>query len=212
MLQRIALLAIAAALSVMLAAGIFGVPVANSLSSSGFQDPSSESARATQLLTDKFGQGDLQMLITVTAPDSATGPAARTVGLSIVDQLRRAPNVAGVRSAWSASPAAAKDLVSKDGRTGLIVAGLSGGESVAQKFRPDGLRRGGARSPGRGDWRDRPVPRIAADDDRILGFRDARCPGREVMAAVQTAMIADLPYPRLRDAVLAHPTMGRGTG
>jgi RND superfamily putative drug exporter len=79
-LQRIALLAIAAprrviavTLLVMLAAGIFGVPVAKSLSSSGFQDPTSESARATQLLTDKFHQGDLQMLITVTAPDSANG-------------------------------------------------------------------------------------------------------------------------------------------
>ncbi len=89
MLQRIALLAIASprrviavAVLVMLAAGIFGVPVAKSLSSSGFQDPTSESARATQLLTDKFHQGDMQMLITVTAPDSATGPAARAVGLS----------------------------------------------------------------------------------------------------------------------------------
>jgi hypothetical protein len=28
----------------------------------------------------------------------------------------------------------------------------------------------------------------------------------EVMAAVQTAMLADLPYSRLADAVLAHPT------
>ena len=139
MLRRIALLAIAAprwvvaaAVLVTLAAGIFGVPVANSLSSSGFQDPASESARATQLLTDKFHQGDLQMLITVTASDSANSTAARAAGLSIVDELRRAPNVAGVRSAWTASPAEAKDLVSKDGRTGLIVAGLSGGESVAQ--------------------------------------------------------------------------------
>jgi uncharacterized membrane protein YdfJ with MMPL/SSD domain len=138
-LQRIARLAIAAprwviavALLVMLAAGIFGVPVANSLSSSGFQDPTSESARATQLLTDKFHQGDMQMLITVAAPDSATGPAARAVGLGIVDQLRQAPNVAGVTSAWTAPPAEAKDLVSRDGKVGLIVAGISGGESVAQ--------------------------------------------------------------------------------
>ena len=53
---------------------------------------------------------------------------------------------------------------------------------------------------------------IAADDDRILGFAMLGAQVGEVMAAVQTAMIADLPYPRLRDAVLAHPTMGRGTG
>jgi hypothetical protein len=30
------------------------------------------------------------------------------------------------------------------------------------------------------------------------------------MAVVQTAMLADLPYPRLRDAILAHPTMAEG--
>ena len=139
MLQRIALLAIAAprrviavAVLVMVAAGIFGVPVAKSLSSSGFQDPTSESARAAQLLIDKFHQGDMQMLISVTAPDSATGPAARAVGLGIVDQLKRSPNVAAVTSAWTAPPAAAKRLVSQDGKTALVVAGISGGESVAQ--------------------------------------------------------------------------------
>jgi RND superfamily putative drug exporter len=138
-LQRIALLAIAAprwvigvALLVMLAAGIFGVPVAKSLSSSGFQDPTSESASATQLLTDKFHQGDMQMLISITAPDNATGPAARAVGLGIVDQLKRSPNVAEVTSAWTTPPAAVKRLISKDGKTALVVAGISGGESVAQ--------------------------------------------------------------------------------
>jgi RND superfamily putative drug exporter len=138
-LQRIALLAftaprrvIAVILMVMLAAGIFGVPVAKSLSSSGFQDPTSESARATQLLTDKFHQGDMQMLITVTAPDNANGLSARAVGLAIVDQLERSPNVTAVTSAWSAPPAAAKRLVSTDGKAGLVVAGIGGGESVAQ--------------------------------------------------------------------------------
>ena len=75
MLQRIALLAIAAprriiavAVLTMVGAAIFGIPVAKSLSAGGFQDPTSESARATQLLTDKFGQGDMQLVIMVTAP------------------------------------------------------------------------------------------------------------------------------------------------
>jgi RND superfamily putative drug exporter len=117
---------------VTLAAGIFGLPVAGVLSSSGFQDPGSESARATQVLTDKFHQGDLQMLITVTAPDSAHSPAARAVGMSIVSQLSRTPNVAEVRSPWTAPPAEAQGLISRDGRTALIIAGLSGGENAAQ--------------------------------------------------------------------------------
>jgi pyruvate/2-oxoglutarate dehydrogenase complex dihydrolipoamide dehydrogenase (E3) component len=34
----------------------------------------------------------------------------------------------------------------------------------------------------------------------------------EVMAAVQTATVADLPYLRLRDAIHAHPTMAGGLG
>ncbi|CKS67330.1 transmembrane transport protein mmpL13a [Mycobacterium tuberculosis] len=63
MLQRIARLAIAAprriigfAVFVFIAAAVFGVPVADSLSPGGFQDPRSESARAIEVLTDKFGQ------------------------------------------------------------------------------------------------------------------------------------------------------------
>ncbi|HET6733364.1 MMPL family transporter [Mycobacterium sp.] len=141
MLQRIALLAIAAprrilaaAVLVAVAAGIFGIPVANSLSASGFQDPTSESSRATQLLTDKFGQGDVQMLITVTAPDQVLTGSARAVGLDVVDRLERSPHVANVTSAWTATPGAATELVSKDGKAGLIVAGISGSENDAQTY------------------------------------------------------------------------------
>ncbi len=82
----------------------------------------------------------MQMLITVTAPDSATGPAARAVGLDIVDQLKRSPNVAEVTSAWTTPPAAAKRLISNDGKAGLVVAGITGGESAAQTARPDAVR------------------------------------------------------------------------
>lgn len=56
MLQRIARLAIAAprriigfAVFVFIAAAVFGVPVADSLSPGGFQDPRSESARAIEV-------------------------------------------------------------------------------------------------------------------------------------------------------------------
>jgi len=53
---------------------------------------------------------------------------------------------------------------------------------------------------------------LVGDDDRILGFTMIGAEAGEVMATVQTAMLADLPYPRLRDAVLAHPTMVEGLG
>ncbi|MGB3356484.1 MAG: MMPL family transporter, partial [Mycobacterium sp.] len=53
----------------MVLAGVFAVPVTKSLSAGGFQDPAAESTRATQLLTDKFGQPDTQMILMVSAPD-----------------------------------------------------------------------------------------------------------------------------------------------
>jgi RND superfamily putative drug exporter len=117
-----------------LALAIFGVPVANSLSASGFQDPTSESARASQLLTDKFGQGDTQLLVTVSTPEGVDSPAARAAGTEIVDQLRSSPHVVDVASPWTTPPQAAADLVSKGRNTGLIVAGIKGNESDQQKY------------------------------------------------------------------------------
>ena len=53
---------------------------------------------------------------------------------------------------------------------------------------------------------------VGASDGRILGFTMIGAEAGEVMTVVQTAMLADLPYPRLRDAVIAHPTMAEGLG
>jgi len=53
---------------------------------------------------------------------------------------------------------------------------------------------------------------VGGSDDRILGFTMIGAEAGEVMAVVQTAMLADLPYSRLRDAVIAHPTMAEGLG
>jgi pyruvate/2-oxoglutarate dehydrogenase complex dihydrolipoamide dehydrogenase (E3) component len=49
-------------------------------------------------------------------------------------------------------------------------------------------------------------------DDRILGFTMIGPEAGEVMAVMQTAMLAGLPYTRLRDAVLTHPTFAEGLG
>jgi RND superfamily putative drug exporter len=146
MLQRIARLSIAAprrilavAVLVMVGAAVFGVPVAKSLSAGGFQDPASESARAIALLGDKFGQSDQQLILVVTAPAGAQSDQARLVATDIVAQVQRSPGVFNVASAWTGPAAAsgshlAAQLVSKDGKSGLIVANLEGGENSAQKY------------------------------------------------------------------------------
>jgi pyruvate/2-oxoglutarate dehydrogenase complex dihydrolipoamide dehydrogenase (E3) component len=53
---------------------------------------------------------------------------------------------------------------------------------------------------------------VAKDDDLILGFTMIGAEAGEVMAAVQVAMLANLPYQKLRDAILTHPTMAEGLG
>jgi putative drug exporter of the RND superfamily len=138
-LQAIARLALAAprrivavALLVMVGAAIVGVPVAKSLTSGGFQDPTSESWRASRLLSEKFGQGDMRMIIAVTSDEGVHRQAAGAAGADIVAQLTSLPFVTHVTSAWTAPPQAARALISKDGKTGLIVAGITGGESGAQ--------------------------------------------------------------------------------
>jgi RND superfamily putative drug exporter len=141
MLQRVALMAIAAprrilavAVLLMIGAAVFGVPVTKSLSAGGFQDPTSESARATEVLTEKFGQGDMQFLFTVSAPGGANSPVARAAGTDIVKIIEASPHAADVVSPWTSPPPVAKDLINRDGSAGLVVAGLFGGENDAQKY------------------------------------------------------------------------------
>jgi pyruvate/2-oxoglutarate dehydrogenase complex dihydrolipoamide dehydrogenase (E3) component len=54
---------------------------------------------------------------------------------------------------------------------------------------------------------------VGATDDRILGFTMVGADAGEVMAVVQTAMLAGMPFTTMRDgAILAHPTMAEGLG
>jgi pyruvate/2-oxoglutarate dehydrogenase complex dihydrolipoamide dehydrogenase (E3) component len=53
---------------------------------------------------------------------------------------------------------------------------------------------------------------VDAASERILGFTMIGAETGEVMAVVQTAMLAGMPYTGLRDAIIAHPTMAEGLG
>ena len=117
----------------MVAAGIFGFSALDVLSAGGYQDPTSQSSRAQRVLAEKFDYGDQQLVFEVTSEAGAQSESARNVATDIVAQLKESPDVAQVSSAWTLPPAAAAALISKDGKTGLIVAGIRGGETNAQK-------------------------------------------------------------------------------
>jgi pyruvate/2-oxoglutarate dehydrogenase complex dihydrolipoamide dehydrogenase (E3) component len=51
---------------------------------------------------------------------------------------------------------------------------------------------------------------LVDDDDRIVGFTMIGSDAGEVLAVVQVAMMAQLPYTTIRDAILTHPTMAEG--
>src|SRR6201997_3594718 len=123
---------IAGALLLMVGTAIFGIPVAESLSAGGMLDPTSESSQAAKLLSDKFGQGDMAMIISVTSGGGVESPAARTVGTEIVQRLQTSPHVGQVTSAWTTP--SAPSLIGKDHRTGLIVAGISGSDNDVEKY------------------------------------------------------------------------------
>jgi pyruvate/2-oxoglutarate dehydrogenase complex dihydrolipoamide dehydrogenase (E3) component len=53
---------------------------------------------------------------------------------------------------------------------------------------------------------------VAGDNDRILGFTMIGSQADEVVAAMQVAILANLPYQKLRDAVISHPTIAEGLG
>ncbi|MCX2715521.1 MMPL family transporter [Mycolicibacterium sp. J2] len=108
-------------------AGVFGADVTTHLGAAGFQDPNSESARGAKVLTETFGQGDMDVTFVVRGTNGALDPAA---GRRLVEKLRRAPHVSGVTSPWDGTPAG-QGLLSADKKTAVVIAQITGGESDA---------------------------------------------------------------------------------
>ncbi len=141
MLQRIARLAVTAPRRVVLAAALlavliggFGIPVADKLSPSGFADPTAESSRAARALTDKFGQGDVPLVLVVTGPDRYDSPRARAAATGIIDTLTGSGHVAAISSPWTLPVPAADGMLSADRKSGLIVTGIVGTEAQQQRY------------------------------------------------------------------------------
>src|ERR1700722_11715914 len=81
------------ALFVVLAAGAYGSSAQSHLSSGGFTDSSSPSTRADALLSQRFHQGDPNLVFLLEAPAGAKSPAARSVGVGLARALAGQPHV-----------------------------------------------------------------------------------------------------------------------
>ncbi|MDO3647921.1 MMPL family transporter [Nocardia mangyaensis] len=110
--------------------GVLGAPVAERLSAGGFIGSEAESARATAILERDFGLSGMQLVLAVESDSGALGAAADERANRIVTELRADPRIQAVLSPWT-EPLARATLVSDDGRIGLIVATVRGGDDSA---------------------------------------------------------------------------------
>ncbi|MGA5555282.1 MMPL family transporter [Streptomyces lavendulocolor] len=121
------------ALLLMALSGLIGRDVADRLSSGGIVPPGAESMRAEEVLRDRFGAGRPEMVLLVRT-DAVGGPGGRGIGApaavaagrAVERRLAADPGVERVLSTWSAGPGTG--LRSRDGRSGLVLAWLRGGD------------------------------------------------------------------------------------
>ncbi|HYI60679.1 MAG TPA: MMPL family transporter [Acidimicrobiales bacterium] len=122
--RRVLILVLAAVAFV--AAGAVGGGVADHLSAGGFDDPSSESSRAEDVLAERFGTGSPNLVLLVTAEEGTTVDDA-TVAASaqaLTDQLAAEPDVDDVASYWSLGRP--PPLRSEAADSALVVARIEG--------------------------------------------------------------------------------------
>jgi trehalose monomycolate/heme transporter len=109
---RIRWLLVVAAVGVVVAGVGWGGSVFDRLISGGFDDPNSESARATERIAAELGRRDVDVVVLYSS-DKATVDDAAMQGpiTSTLDSLRASPDVAGVTSYYDAGTPA---FVSED--------------------------------------------------------------------------------------------------
>ena len=114
--------------ALLLVAGIFGASVARHLSTGGFEDPSSESARAAARIERVFGVSDPDVVLLVAARSgSVDDRAVREEAAALTRALRREEGVAHVASYWTMG--GAPPLRSTDGSKALVFADLNGSQN-----------------------------------------------------------------------------------
>ncbi len=116
----------------MVVAGVVGGGAFGVLKGGGFDDPSSESQQARQLLEDRFGGGDPNVVLVATAEGlDVDDPAVAAEGAALAERLAATEGVEQVASYWSlGSPSSLRSL---DGDTALVLARVTGDESEIEE-------------------------------------------------------------------------------
>ena len=116
----------------LVAAGVLGSGAFSRLQSAGFEDPSSDSARAAELLRARFGVTDPAAVLAVDTPAGVDRPEAAAEAAGLVRELQAEPGVARVVSYWTAGRPA--ELRSTDGRAGQVLVFARSGDPGDQEL------------------------------------------------------------------------------
>jgi putative drug exporter of the RND superfamily len=108
------------------AAGAAGTGVFRVLASGGFEDPASESFRASAFLEEELGANEPEIILLVESGvgEDVDDPSVTVAGVELTDALIAEPHVASAASYWSTDRA--PELRSADGSSGLVVVDLDG--------------------------------------------------------------------------------------
>nr|WP_206040148.1 MMPL family transporter [Rhodococcus sp. HNM0563] len=118
----------------LLVAGAIGAPVNSLLAAGGYNDPTSQSHLASDILQKHFDRGSLPVVFEVVAPGGADSPAARSRAVEVERVLRESNHIRQVVSYWTSPPAIAAGLKSKNGQIGLVAAEVEGSDAQAPEW------------------------------------------------------------------------------
>ena len=131
LVRRRRIVIVAAVVLVALAGGL-GAGVADRLTGGGFEDPGSESVRATDLVEERFGSGEPNLVLLVEATDGTVDDAAvAAVGEAVTAELAATEGVEDVTSYWSLGGAA--PLRADDATSALVLGRMTGDEDARRE-------------------------------------------------------------------------------
>jgi RND superfamily putative drug exporter len=109
----------------MVTAAVVGTGVFGVLQGGGFEDPSSESARAVDILDERFDAQEPNVIVLVTANDGdVDDPAVAVAAAELTDRLAGVEHVADVASYWElGSPPPLRSSSGEEALVSLIVTG-----------------------------------------------------------------------------------------
>ncbi|MBP2400920.1 MMPL family transporter [Streptomyces syringium] len=112
------------------AMGLFGTAGLDRLSNTGAAPSGSPAARDSATLGERHGFSDPDLVLLLSAPSDVRSSGVAAVGRAVEEDIRRSPGVGTVSSYWSAKD---PDLISRDTRSALVTADLTGDEALRAK-------------------------------------------------------------------------------